>query len=41
MLPVEARIAVVTESQVEPVKEVRERFKRVRPLKDISVTQRG
>ena len=40
-VPVEARIAVVTESEVTPEKEVREKFKRVKPLKDISVTQRG
>ena len=40
-IPVEARIAVVTEKAIVPATEVRERFKRVKPLKDISVTQRG
>jgi type II restriction enzyme len=40
-VPVEARILVVTESQISPAAEVRERFKRVKPLKDISVAQRG
>ena len=40
-VPAEARISVVTESAVMPASEVREKFKRVKPLKDISVTQRG
>jgi type II restriction enzyme len=40
-VPAEARIAVITESAVLPASEVREQFKRVKPLKDISVTQRG
>jgi type II restriction enzyme len=40
-VPAEARILVVTESAVMPASEVREKFKRVKPLKDISVTQRG
>jgi hypothetical protein len=40
-VPVEARISVVTESKVSPEKEVREQFRRVKPLKDISVAQRG
>jgi type II restriction enzyme len=40
-VPVEARILVVTESTVMPASEVREKFRRVKPLKDISVTQRG
>jgi type II restriction enzyme len=40
-VPADARIAVVTESAVLPASEVREKFKRVKPLKDISVTQRG
>ncbi len=31
----------MTESQISPATEVREKFKRVKPLKDISVTQRG
>ena len=40
-VPVEARIPVVTESAVMPASEVREKFRRVKPLKEISVTQRG
>jgi type II restriction enzyme len=40
-IPIEARIAVVTENRSEPESEVREKFKRVKPLKDISVAQRG
>jgi type II restriction enzyme len=40
-IPVEARIAVVTEKEIVPETEVREKFKRVKPLKDISVAQRG
>ena len=40
-VPADARIAIVTESAVMPASEVREKFKRVKPLKDISVTQRG
>ncbi|MGB7768717.1 MAG: DpnI domain-containing protein, partial [Verrucomicrobiia bacterium] len=40
-IPADARIGVVTESQISPATEVREKFKRVKPLKDISVTQRG
>jgi type II restriction enzyme len=40
-VPVEARILVVTESAVMPASEVREKFKRVKPLKDIPITQRG
>ena len=40
-VPAEARILVVTESTVMPASEVREKFKRVKPLKDISVNQRG
>ncbi|MGA2242663.1 MAG: DpnI domain-containing protein [Verrucomicrobiota bacterium] len=40
-IPVEARIAVVTESQVAPAAEVRAQFRRVKLLKDISITQRG
>jgi type II restriction enzyme len=40
-IPVEARIAVVTENQAASESEVREKFKRVKPLKDISVAQRG
>ena len=40
-VPADARIAVVTESAVMPASEVREKFRRVKPLKEISVTQRG
>jgi type II restriction enzyme len=40
-VPADARIPVVTESRISPPTEVRERFKRVKPLKEISVTQRG
>jgi type II restriction enzyme len=40
-IPVEARIPVVTESQIAPAAEVREKFRHVKPLKEISVTQRG
>jgi type II restriction enzyme len=40
-VPVEARIAVVTESKVTPENEVRARFKHVKPLKNISITKRG
>ena len=40
-VPAEARISVVTESKVSPESEVREKFRRVKPLKEISVTQRG
>jgi len=40
-IPIEARITVVTENKAEPESEVREKFKRVKPLKEISVKQRG
>jgi type II restriction enzyme len=40
-VPAEARIAIVTDSSEMPASEVREKFRRVKPLKDISVTQRG
>ena len=40
-IPIEARIAVVTESSNSPESDVREKFKRVKPLKEIPVTQRG
>ena len=39
--PPEARILVVTESRIAPAAEVHEKFRRVKPLKEISVTQRG
>lgn len=40
-IPGEARIPIVTNAQIIPATEVREKFKKVKPLKDISVTQRG
>jgi type II restriction enzyme len=40
-IPADARITVVMESCVTPAAEVREQFRRVKPLKDIPITQRG
>jgi type II restriction enzyme len=40
-IPVDARIAVITEKEIVPAKEVREKFKKVKPLKEISVKERG
>jgi type II restriction enzyme len=40
-VPTEARIPVVTEKQITPSKEVREKFKKVKPLKELSVKERG
>ena len=40
-IPAEARIGIVTNSQVAPADEVREQFRRIKPLKEISVKQRG
>jgi len=40
-IPSEARISVVTESSVAPASEVREKFARVKPLKELSVKERG
>src|SRR5208283_3715149 len=40
-IPVEARFAVVTEKEIVPETEVREKFKRVKPLKDIPIQMRG
>ncbi len=40
-VPADARIPVVTESNISPESEVREKFRRVKPLKDISVKERG
>jgi type II restriction enzyme len=40
-IPAEARIAVVMETQIVSTKEVREQFKKVKPLKDVSVNDRG
>jgi type II restriction enzyme len=41
LIPLEARIAVVTNNQAASASDVREKFQRVKPLKDISVKQRG
>jgi type II restriction enzyme len=40
-IPLEARISVVINNQATSASEVREQFKKVKPLKDISVKQRG
>jgi type II restriction enzyme len=40
-IPIEARIAVVTENRAAAESEVRAKFKRVKPLQDIAVAQRG
>jgi type II restriction enzyme len=40
-IPAEARIAIVRETKITPIAEVREKFNRVKPLKDISVKKRG
>jgi len=40
-IPIEAHIALVTERQITSEKEVREKFKKVKPLKEISAAQRG
>lgn len=40
-IPTEARIAVVSESCIMPAAEVREKYSRVKPLKELSVKQRG
>ena len=40
-IPIDARIPIVAESKIMPVKEVREKFQRVKPLKEISVKERG
>jgi type II restriction enzyme len=40
-IPTEARIPVVTEKRITPSKEVREKFKKVKPLKELSVKERG
>ena len=40
-IPAEARIHIVRESNIAPVAEVREKFSRVKPLKDISIKKRG
>jgi len=40
-VPAEARIAVVTERRIAPATEVREKFKKVKPLRDIPISKRG
>ncbi|MGA3283539.1 MAG: DpnI domain-containing protein [Verrucomicrobiota bacterium] len=40
-IPIEARIPVVTESRISPATEVREKFKRVKPLGEIKAKERG
>jgi len=40
-VPADARISVVTEKKIVPATEVREKFKKVKPLKELSVKERG
>jgi hypothetical protein len=40
-VPAEARIAVVTERRIAPATDVREKFKKVKPLRDIPISKRG
>jgi type II restriction enzyme len=40
-IPADARIVVVTESQVTPAAEVRKQFRHIKPLKDIPIQMRG
>ncbi len=40
-IPTDARISIVTETQIVPEKDVREKFKKVKPLKELSVKERG
>lgn len=40
-IPLDARIAVVRDGNETPAAQVREKFRRVKPLKDISVKERG
>jgi type II restriction enzyme len=40
-IPAEARIAIVNETQITPPSEVREKFRKVKPLKKLSVKERG
>lgn len=40
-IPADARISVIAETQIVPETEVRARFRKVKPLKDISIKQRG
>jgi type II restriction enzyme len=40
-IPADARISIVTENQITPPEEVREKFRKVKPLKELSVKERG
>jgi len=40
-IPVDARIGVVSDSQVLPAKQVREQFRRVKPLAELGIRERG
>ena len=40
-VPADARISVVTEKKIVPATEVRKNFKKVKPLKELSVKERG
>jgi type II restriction enzyme len=40
-IPADARISIVTEKQIASPKEVREQFRKVKPLKQLSVKERG
>jgi len=40
-IPADARIPIVTESRISPAAEVREKFKRVKPLGEIKAKERG
>ena len=40
-IPADARISIITEKQVTPPNEVREQFQKVKPLKEVSVNDRG
>lgn len=41
LIPVDARIAVIAESRISPEKEVRARYRRVKPLAEINAKERG
>ena len=40
-IPLDARICVVAEKQIVPETEVREKFRKVKPLRELSIKQRG
>ena len=40
-IPADARIAIVTEKRIIPAAEVREKFRRVKPLEQLSIAKRG